>query len=104
MNRALWIARRNELCSLIKQVSDAYGGDDPKWLKEYAKELIERESGYFSEAISCFTDLVKGLPKKPHHEPVWKPETTCCPNCGYVPPFCYYFKTKDCSTIERNVP
>jgi hypothetical protein len=57
MNRALWIAKKNELCSLIKKVSDLYGGDDLVWLKEYAKEVIEVNRDGLDTALACFREL-----------------------------------------------
>lgn len=45
MNKGLWIARKNHLCCIIKKISDAYGGDDPEWLKGHYMELLERYQG-----------------------------------------------------------
>lgn len=61
MNRAIWIAKKNELCGLIKQVSDAHGGDDVVWLREYAKEVIDAHSDDLNPALDCFRDLVAQL-------------------------------------------
>lgn len=102
MRDALWIARKNELCSLIKQVSDSYGGDDRGCLREYAKELIESASGDFSKAIDCFRVNLIGVKRKPCDNPKIKPIDIKCHQCGYVPPFCFYYYDENCST--KNIP
>lgn len=62
MNHAKWIAKRNQLCSLIKKVSDAYGGDDVEWLREYCKEIIANYPGdEIDKAIVCFVSLEEQL-------------------------------------------
>lgn len=57
MNHALWIAKKNELCSLIKKVSDLHGGDELLWLKEYAIEVIEVNKDGLDTALACFREL-----------------------------------------------
>ncbi len=42
MQRALWLAKKNEICTLIKFISDYYGGDDLDWLKDYCKDIIDQ--------------------------------------------------------------
>lgn len=59
MNDALWIANKNVLCGLIKKVSDAYGGDDVEWLREYARDVVEAHKENLQSAIICFTELVE---------------------------------------------
>lgn len=61
MSRALWIAKKNELCNLIKIVSDGYGGDDVDWLRDYAKEVIDAHQDDIMPAIECFKDLERQL-------------------------------------------
>lgn len=62
MNKGLWIARKNYLWTLIKKVSDAYGGDDMEWLREHFTQVIE---GYYDEkieeAITCYSKMVEQL-------------------------------------------
>ena len=58
MNRGLWIARKNYLCTLIKKVSDAHGGDEIEWLRDYCREVLEDHPGdKIEKAILCFLDL-----------------------------------------------
>lgn len=62
MNYGLWVAKKNLLCSLIKKVSDHYGGDDIEELKEYCKDILGRyPDGRIDEAIMCFNDLAEKL-------------------------------------------
>jgi hypothetical protein len=49
MNKGLWIARKNYLFTLLRQVSNFYGGDDPDWLKEHWRQLIESHPGEMIE-------------------------------------------------------
>ncbi len=65
MEHALWVARKNYLCSLIKKVSDAWGGDDVEWLRGYCLDVIKEYPGEEIErAICCFTDLLKNVPRR----------------------------------------
>ena len=52
-----WKERKNHLCKLIKKVSDKYGGDDTEWLREYAKEMINRYRDKLEVPIDCFEKL-----------------------------------------------
>lgn len=68
MNHGLWIAKKNQLCSLIKKVSDVYGGDDIDWLRDYCKEVLAAYPGEkIDKTILCFIDLneqLKYVPRK----------------------------------------
>lgn len=57
MNHALWISKKNHLCSLIKKVSDLWGGDDVNWLREYAREVVECNKDDLQTALHCFMNL-----------------------------------------------
>lgn len=58
MNRAIWIAKKNMLCILIKKISDAYGGDDIAWLKEYCREIIVNfPDDKVDKALECFQSM-----------------------------------------------
>lgn len=62
MNRGLWIARKNYLCTLIKKVSDGHGGDDIEFLRQHCKEVIEAHPDELIEdAIACYQEMVKQL-------------------------------------------
>jgi hypothetical protein len=56
MTRALEIAKRNEVFSLIKKVGDRYG-EDIDFLREYAKEIIQNND--LDRLLLCFRDLVE---------------------------------------------
>ncbi len=59
MNKGLWIARKNYLLTLIKKVSDAYGGDDIEFMRQHCLEVIERNQGEkIEEAIACYQSLI----------------------------------------------
>lgn len=59
MPKFTWIEKRQQLCELIKQVSDNHGGDDPKFLKEYTEQILEDYKFKLDEALLCFKNLVK---------------------------------------------
>lgn len=62
MNKGLWIARKNYLFTLIKKVSDGYGGDDAEFLRKYYNEVIESHKGELIEdAISGYQDMIESL-------------------------------------------
>jgi len=78
---AIAICQKNELWSLIKKVSNSHGGDDPEWLKEYAKSLVENYS--LEECLLVFRDLASQCqvrPDKTENMTLSKPIT-------YQPPF-----------------
>ncbi|HJY22036.1 MAG TPA: hypothetical protein VJ279_04075 [Hanamia sp.] len=57
MNRAIETCKRNELWTLIKKVSNHYGGDDLDELKAFAKGVVENYT--LDEALACFRDVIK---------------------------------------------
>lgn len=62
MNKALWIARKNYLCSLIKKVSDGHGGDDREFFRQHCKEVLAHyPDEKIEEAIACYEEMVKQL-------------------------------------------
>ena len=66
MNRGLWIARKNYLCTLIKKVSDGHGGDDIEFLRQHCKEVIEAHPDeLIEEAIACYQEMVEQLKHYP---------------------------------------
>jgi len=54
-----WKDKKNKICLLIKQISDHHGGDDVNWLREYAKEVIDKNKHDLEFALECFEDLWK---------------------------------------------
>lgn len=68
MQRALDIAKKNELYALIKAVGD-YHGEEIEFLRLYAKDCVTTYANDLDAAIACFKDLksqimVKKEPKK----------------------------------------
>lgn len=62
MNKGLWIARKNYLCTLIKKVSDGHVGDDIEFLRQHCKEVIEAHPDELIEdAIACYQEMVEQL-------------------------------------------
>jgi hypothetical protein len=60
MHRALWIARKNYLCSLVKKVSDLNNGDDIEFIKEYCRELlISYPNEKIEEPIKCYEEIIE---------------------------------------------
>ena len=71
MNRALWIARKNYLCGLIKKVSDGNGGDDIEFLRQHCKEILQSHPDEkIEEAIRCYEEMVEQL--KYYHKSPFK--------------------------------
>jgi hypothetical protein len=63
MNKALWLARKNYLCILIKKISDAQGGDDISWLRQHCKEVLQLyPDEKIEEAIACYEEMYNQLP------------------------------------------
>ncbi len=56
MNKAVSIAKKNELYSLIKTVGLRYG-EEIEPLREYAKEVYENND--IDKSIACFRDLAE---------------------------------------------
>jgi hypothetical protein len=104
MSLALWIAKKQQLFHLVKQVSDAYGGDEIEWLREYAKEVVETNKDDLQQAIDCFESLLKGAPQKLRKTSEKPLKTNFCGQCGYRPPFCYFDRDQKCTNIKQNVP
>jgi hypothetical protein len=66
MDRALWLSRKNYLCSLIKQVSDSYGGDEIDYLKQHCRETLEANPGEsIEDVIITYTELLERIKKHP---------------------------------------
>ncbi len=62
MNRALWIARKNYLFSLMNKVSDGHGGDFPDEFQEHYHQVLEAHPGNkIEEAIKCYETMVDQL-------------------------------------------
>jgi hypothetical protein len=62
MNQGLWIARKNQLCILIKQVSDGFGGDDIDFLRQHCKHMLNEHQGELIEdAIICYTEMCEQI-------------------------------------------
>jgi hypothetical protein len=69
MNRGLWIARKNYLCTLIKKVSDGHGGDDIEDLRQHCREVIASYDGEkIEEAIACYEKMVEQLKYYPERK------------------------------------
>lgn len=57
MNPAIKTAMKTELWAKIKRVGEIYD-EDPQFIKEYAKEVYERNLGDLTDSLECFRDLV----------------------------------------------
>lgn len=58
MQQQTWKAKRNQLYTLIKKVSDQYGGDDPAFLRDYAGDIVFDHSENLDVPIRCFQSLL----------------------------------------------
>ena len=61
MNRSIWIVQKNQICSLIKKISDHFGGDDIEWLREYCKDLIELNKNDLKPLLDGCLDMGRSL-------------------------------------------
>jgi hypothetical protein len=68
MNHALWITKKNQVCVLIKKISDMYGGDDVEELREYCREIVEVNRDDIQKALDCFWDVESRLKYYPRME------------------------------------
>ena len=60
MNQGLWIARKNYLCVLIRQVSDNFGGDDVKFIKQHCSEVLALyPAERIEETIACYEEMAR---------------------------------------------
>lgn len=59
MNRGLWIARKNYLCTIIKKCSEIYDGDDIEFLRTVCKEVIAiSDNERIEESIACYEGVL----------------------------------------------
>lgn len=58
-----WNDKKNKICTLIKKISDFYGGDDHEWLVRYCKEIINAYRDNIDEALACFESVAQTLYK-----------------------------------------
>lgn len=62
MHRALWIARKNYLCTIMKQVSDLQGGDDIEFLRQVCRETIEdNQDDKIEGVIAVYEEILSNL-------------------------------------------
>jgi hypothetical protein len=54
-----WNDKKNRICSLIKLISENYGGDEKEFIDEYCREIIQKYSNDLDKALDCFEDLYK---------------------------------------------
>ncbi len=98
MERALWIAIKNEIASLIKKLSKIVGGDDNEFLKSYYTELIERHQSNLMPLVYCLrTTLSDVVDNSCATKAQCDVIRSNCKVCNYNPPFCYYAHNGTCS-------
>ncbi len=62
MNKGLWIARKNHLCTLIRAVSEGHGDFDIESIRQHCKEVIDVHPGEeIEKAIACYQEMVDQL-------------------------------------------
>lgn len=69
MKKQSWREQKNEICQLIKQISEHYGGDDLIWLRGYANDVIMNHKDDLSVPLACFRDLQSQLSYTPRKVP-----------------------------------
>lgn len=68
MNHALWMAKKNQICSIINKISNHYDGDDPTWLDEYCQEIIQQNTNDLDGLLDCvwsLEDQLKWVARRP---------------------------------------
>ena len=69
MNKAQWIARKNYLCGLIREVSGLHGGDDIEFLRSVCKETIELyPDDEINAVIFVYEDIKENLYKNKYFD------------------------------------
>lgn len=62
MNKALWIARKNHLRSMIDKISIGYGRDEKEWLERHFMEVLELyPDERLEEAITCYQEILNKM-------------------------------------------
>lgn len=62
MHRALWVARKNYLCCLVKKVSDGHGGDEIGFLKQHCRDILAQyQDEHIEDAITCYEEMERQL-------------------------------------------
>jgi hypothetical protein len=64
MDDIIFINKRQKIYSLIKKVSDYYGGDALDFLRSYAKEQVALYENDLQVALDCFLDLERQIDEK----------------------------------------
>lgn len=54
-----WKEKKDELCRTIKRVSDAWGGDDIEWLRDYARQVVVQNQDSLDAALGAFESLAR---------------------------------------------
>lgn len=85
MHKGLWIARKIYLFSLIKKVSDSYGGDDKDFLDRHSLQVLDTHPEEQIElAIRCYEGVSTGCL---HHFRPAKSQTPVDQGIVYRAPF-----------------
>jgi hypothetical protein len=72
MNRAVWVSKKNQICVLIKKISDHYGGDDVEWLRAYCRDIIDQNKDDLNKLLGvCLNleDQLKYMPRRAKYVP-----------------------------------
>ena len=76
MDKALWIARKNYLCTIIKKVADIYGTDDIEFVRQHCREVLDMYLAHkIEEAIESYEEVLKehaDIPFKINFKPTAK--------------------------------
>jgi hypothetical protein len=60
INRS-WKEQCAYIWTMIKRISEYYGGDDKEWLNSYAKGIIKDNRDDLGRVVRCFEDLCDQL-------------------------------------------
>ncbi len=60
-----WIDKKNELCRLVKTISDWEGGDDFEWLSDYCKIIVLAYFENLDEPLNCFRNVEQQIFSRP---------------------------------------
>lgn len=86
MRQLSWKEKKDIICTVIKSISDHYGGDEKIFLNDYCKDLIEVNKDCLDKLLLFFKEQKRSCAAQNVSRSELK--SSICPNCKYVPPFC----------------
>lgn len=83
-----WKDQKLALFTLIKEISDSYGGDDQEWLKEFTEDIVKTNKDGLCAAIEGFKRISLGSKTTSPESPKNDLNFGVCKICNYRLVFC----------------